>query len=192
MYSTLSLEELLIKKTTQDLIFIHTPKCGGTYVGSILKHFNILNKVHKQAIPNEGITFTVIREPIERFESFLNYKLGISVQINTWPSHLHYIYRDKTITLNEIVSKMTDDEILSFIPFRTLTYWTTNVDIIITLDKLPQMLEYFGYTYDLNLFQPLNISRKIRGKLNHESIQRLQLLYKDDIILYNKVLNSQL
>jgi hypothetical protein len=85
---------------------------------------------------------------------------------------------------------MTDRQILGFSPYNTLTYWTKNVDVIITLEKLPIMLKYFGYTYDENLFTPRNVSKKIRGKLNEENINRLKLLYNDDIILFNKVIES--
>lgn len=186
-----NLEKILINKSNKNIIFIHTPKCGGTYVSSILSHLKIQNKGHNQAIENEeGITFTVIRNPIERFESLLNYRLSEQNHRNDWPKHLIYVYKDENITLNEIVSKMTNEQILGFSPYKTLNYWTTNVDIIITLDELPKMLEYFGYTYDTKLFTPQNISNKIRGKLNEETINRIKLLYQDDIILYNKVINS--
>jgi hypothetical protein len=60
--------------------------------------------------------------------------------------------------LNEIVSKMTDAQILEFSPYKTLIYWTKNGDIIITIDELPRLLEYFGYKYDENLFKKTNIS----------------------------------
>ena len=87
---------------------------------------------------------------------------------------------------------MTDKQILGFSPFKTLKYWTKNVDIIITMENLPKMMEYFGYTYDINSFQPKNVSSKPRGKLNERNINRLKRLYRDDIILYNNVVNSRL
>jgi hypothetical protein len=190
MYSNYSLEELLNRKTKKNLIFIHTPKCGGTYVSSILTQFNIQNKNHNQAIPNEGLTFTVIRDPVARFESLLNYRLEKPIPKADWPPHLRGVYRNKNVTLNQIVSRMTDKQILGFSPYRTLKYWTKNVDIIITLENLHKMLGYFGYNYDINSFQPKNVSNKIRGKLNEENINRLTRLYENDILLYNKVVNS--
>ena len=54
-----------------------------------------------------------------------------------------YVYNNKGITLNQIVSKMTDKQILGFSPFKTLKYWTKNV------------------------------SSKTRGKLNERNINRL-------------------
>jgi hypothetical protein len=192
MYSTRPLSELLHDGINKNLIFIHTPKCGGTYVSRILSHLGIKCKGHNQATPNEGIAFTVIRDPIERFESLLNYRLDESQPRNDWPKHLSYVYHDKNIQLNEIFSKMTDNEILGFSPYRTINYYTKDVDIIITLENLSKLLEYFGYTYDKNLFKPVKVSNKIRGKLNQENKDRIKLLFNDDVLLYNMVVNSVL
>lgn len=182
-----------INKSNKKLIFIHTPKCGGTYVSSILEYLKIKNNGHNQATRYEnGITFTVIRDPINRFESLLNYRLDETTPRNDWPIHLRYAYKNKNITLNEIVSKMTNKEILGFSPYKTLTYWTKNVDIIITLEALPVMLTYFGYTYDLTLFNPTNVSNKTRGKLNKKHIDRIKNLYIDDVVLYNKITKTNL
>jgi len=191
MYSRNSFSDIMKTKDNKELVFVHTPKCAGSYIASILSHLNIKNNSHTQAVPSDKyIYFTVIRKPVERFESLLNYRLGKTDSRDDWPKHLLYVYTDKNIQLNEIVSKMTDEEILGFIPYRTISYWTKNVDIIITLDNLPKMLKYFGYTYDKSLFKPNNISNKIRGKLNQKNKDRINLLFKDDILLYNKVVKS--
>jgi len=190
MYSTRSFSELMHEKTIKDLIFIHTPKCGGSYVATILSHLNIKNKGHTQANPHEHISFTVIRNPVERFESLLNYRLCEKTPRNDWPKHLSYVYQDKTVQLNEIVSQMSNEEILGFSPYKTLTYWTKNVDIIITIDNLPKMLGYFDYTYDINLFKPVNVSTKTRGHLDQHNKDRIAHLFNDDMVLYNMVTNS--
>lgn len=190
MYSTRPFKDLLNNKNNKELIFIHTPKCAGSYISNILSYLKIKNKGHNQAIPNEGITFTVIRDPIKRFESLLNYRLDEEKPRNDWPKRLSYVYIYKTIQLDEIVAKMTDQEILSFLPYRTLNYWTKNVDIIITLDNLPKLLEYFGYTYDINLFKPNNVSNKLRGELNQRNKDRIKRLFNNDVVLYNMVINS--
>ena len=143
------------KNNNKKLIFIHTPKCGGTYASKILADLKIINKSHipvhaKNHIPaneNEnGITFTIIREPVERFESLLNFRLSMK-PFDDWPKHLYYVYDDINITLNEIVDNMSDSEILGFTPYKSLVYWTTNVDIIITIDKLKEFLNFFGYFF---------------------------------------------
>jgi hypothetical protein len=189
MYSICPFFEL--RETKKELIFIHTPKCGGSYVSSILSHLKIKNDGHKQAILDDKyIYFTVIRNPVERFESLLNYRLDELKPRDDWPKYLSYVYSDKTVKLDEIISKMTDKEILGFSPYKTLNHYAKNVDIIITLDNLPKLLEYFGYTYDVNLFKPINVSNKKRGKINQENKDRIKNLFADDFELYNKVINS--
>jgi hypothetical protein len=176
-----------------ELVFIHTPKCAGTYISNILSYLKIKNEGHNQAIVNnKRIYFTVIRDPVERFESLLNYRLGEKEPRNDWPKQLLYVYHDQNITLDDIISKMSDKDILGFSPYKTLKYWTKNVDIIITLDNLPKLLKYFGYTYDINSFTPVNISNKIRGRINSENQNRLKKIFKDDLKLYKKVVNSDI
>jgi hypothetical protein len=193
MYSKISLSELVKNKDKKELAFIHTPKCAGSYVSEILKYLKIKNFGHQQAIPdNKYIYFTVIRDPIDRFESLLNFRLDNPNFIKIFPKHLIHVYHDINITLNEIISKMTNKDILSFKPYRTLNYWTKNVDIIITLEKLPKFLEYFGYKYNVNLFTPVNVSNKFRGKINQENRQRLEKIFYEDIKLYNRVIDSKI
>lgn len=193
MYSNRPIKEIVDDfKNNKELVFVHTPKCGGTYTSYILKHLQIKNISHLQATPmNNRIYFTIVRNPINRFESMLNYRLDTIRNRHNWPvDHLKYVFDDRTINLNDILSKMTDEDILSFKPYNTLTYWSKNVDIIITIDNLPKLLNYFGYKYDINKFHIANVSNKIRGTLNNESIERLKIIFKDDIELYNKVINS--
>jgi hypothetical protein len=186
-----------IKKNTLRLKFIHTPKCGGTYVSIILFDLNIINKKHlpvdrKNHIPANGyeeeITFTIIRNPVDRFESLINFRLGMDI-LEDWPERLHYVYDDKNISLNEIISKMTDDEILGFVPYKSLVYWTKNVDIVITIEQLEELLNFFGYFYDTNKYKKENVSIKFRGEVNNETIKRIETLFYYDILLYNKITN---
>ena len=176
-------------KKNQPLTFIHTPKCGGNFVKSILKTINIKHKGHNQADPeNDGITFTVIRNPIERFESLMNYRLNESKPRGDFPKSLHYVYKDKSLSLNEIVGKMTDREILGFKPYRSLCYWSKNIDIFITIDKLEEFLSFFGYKINITEFPHKNVSKKIRGKFNEATKKRISNLYSDDMILFRRVI----
>jgi len=191
MYSTYPLCKDLIT-SQKELVFIHTPKCAGLYVSAILSHLNIKTNGHKQATPdNKFIYFTVIRHPVERFESLLNYRLNGQNPRNDWPKHLSYMHYDKNVSLDEIVSNMTDKEILGFSPYKTIAHWTKNVDIIVTLNNLPKMLKYFGYEYDINSFEQVNVSNKIRGKLNQQNKDRIKELFNDDVKIYNMVINSE-
>ncbi len=158
-------------------------------MNSILKTINIKNKGHNQADPeNDGITFTVIRNPIERFESLMNYRLNESKPRGDFPKSLHYVYKDKSLSLNEIVGKMTDSEILGFKPYRSLCYWSKNIDIFITIDKLKEFLSFFGYKINITEFQYKNVSNKIRGKFNEATKKRISNLYSDDMVLFRRVI----
>jgi hypothetical protein len=193
MYSSIPFSELVKNKDKKELGFIHTPKCAGSYVSSILSHLKIKNFGHQQAIPNENyIYFTVIRDPVDRFESWLNFCLSNFRFTPDWPLNLLYVYNDTNITLDEIILKMTDEDILKFRPHRTLNYWTKNVEIIITIDNLSKMLECFGYTYDINSFKPINVSDKLRGRINEENRNRIKKIFNDDVELYNKVIDSKI
>ena len=177
------------KKQNKPLIFIHTPKCGGTFVKTILKNLNIANKGHIRADPkNDGITFTVIRNPIERFESLMNYRLGEPEPRRDWPESLYYVWKDKSISLNEIVGGMTDNEILNFVPYRSLCYWSKNIDIFITIDKLEEFLSFFGYKINIKDFPKQNISKKIRGKFNEATKKRISNLYSQDMVLFTRLI----
>jgi len=158
-------------------------------VKSILKKTNIVNKGHIQADPqNDGITFTVIRNPIERFESLMNYRLGELKPRRDWPKSLYYVWKDKSISLNEIVGAMTDDEILNFKPYKNLCYWSKNIDIFITIDKLEELLSFFGYKINIKEFSKQNVSLKIRGKFNEATKKRISNLYSHDMVLFTRVI----
>lgn len=170
------------------LIFIHTPKCGGTYVITILKKLGIKNKGHVQATKQDSITFTVIREPVARFESLLNFRLGEKRPRHDWPRQLRGAYHNKSITLNQIVNKMRPLQIKRFYPYQSLVYWSKNIHIFITIDKLQDFLRFFGYSYHPDEFKKQNVSKKVRGTLNDKSIKKLEKIFAKDIELYKKVI----
>ncbi len=182
-------KNILENNKNYKLIFIHTPKCGGTYCAQILKDLNITNKKHIQANKNEGLTFTIIRDPIERFESFLNYRL-CNPERDDWPKKLSYVYSNKNVSLNEIVDKLDQNNIDNFYPYRTLIYWSKNIDIFITIDQLYEFLTFCGYNYNPDNYKKLNVSIKERGILNEEMKNKIRKLYNDDIIFYNKIISS--
>lgn len=167
------------------LCFIHKPKCGGTFASKIFKDLKIRNKGHRQANKNDGITFTIIRNPVERFESLINYRLVESRPRSDWPKHLKGVYQNKSVKLNEIVRRMSDKEILNFRPYRSLTYWGKNIDIFITIDNLHSFLSFFNYSYDKNKYlPPKNVSKKTRGTLDDFTRDRIHKLYSSDMNLF--------
>ena len=118
----------------------------------------------------------------------MNYRLGEPNPRGDWPKSLHHVYKDKSISLNDIVGKMTDSEILGFKPYKSLCFWSKNIDIFITIDKLEEFLSFFGYKINITEFQYKNVSNKIRGKFNEATKKRISNLYSDDMVLFRRVI----
>ena len=103
------------KKKNGKLIFVHVPKCGGSYISAVLGDLNIINKGHNSATEQESrenTTFTVLRDPVDRLESRLNFHLTVNkCDLRLWPESLKNILKHPEISLDEIVSKFTDKEL---------------------------------------------------------------------------------
>jgi hypothetical protein len=166
------------------LSFIHIPKCGGCYASQYINACNIINKGHN--IPNNDneVTFSIIRDPIKRFESLLNYRLSEKNPRIDFPKNLQYAHFNKSISINEIVSQFKYKNTLRLFPYRTLTYWCQNIDLLITIEELEETLQILGFTIDNSNFENKNVSIKERGTLNKESIQKITNFYKKDVELY--------
>ena len=172
-------------KKGQPLTFIHIPKCAGTSVAARLHGLRgIGSKGHHRAQKGDGITFAVLRDPVARFESLLNYRLGEPPR-GDWPQRLRYVWDDKSVDLNELVGQMRDHEILGFRPYKTQRYWSSNVDILITIDKLDAFLSTFGYRMGPAPARK-NESEKTRGRFNSATKRRISRLYSDDVDLFRE------
>ena len=182
-------KEIEKRKKNYPLLFIHTPKCGGSYVNTILKDLNIKRNGHHQATNKDKeryITFTVVREPVERFESFLNYRLGEKRPRWDWPNYIRNAYRNKNITLNQIVTNFQEEDIHKLHPYKNLKFWTRNIDIIITVKQLHSFLSFFGFKYNIKKYEKRNVSKKIRGTFNKKSKEKIKNIFIEDINLYNQ------
>lgn len=171
-------------KNGKKLKFIHIPKCAGSYAAQYIEHFGIINNGHKVANEYDEVTIGIIRNPIQRFESFLNFRLNKEIPGNDWPKRLHYLHYDKTKLLNEIIEELTITEILSFEPFKTYIYWTQNIKLLVTINEFLPALYLLGYSTDKK-FPKMNISDKNRGTLSEESINKLKKILKIDMKIYN-------
>ncbi len=186
------IEKIKQEKGTDKLVFTHIPKCGGSYAGQLLLHFNIQNNKHKRAIDIEPkTTFTIIRDPVERFESLLNYRLGKNNPRKDFPKRLRYVHHNNTITLDAIVQEMNQQEMLKFVPYRDLVYWTKNIDILISIDELPALLKYFGFIITKQ-YKNQNVSIKNRGTLSPKSKNKVHNVFKKDIAIWKYCISSSL
>jgi len=89
------------------------------------------------------------------------------------------------MSLDDIVRDLTLEKVqrLRTIPFRTLAYYTEDVDLVLTIDEFLPALALLGY--DTNTVHPIrNVSQKRRGVLNEESKAKIREWYKDDIELF--------
>lgn len=186
----IQIQQILHEYKDKELIFVHTPKCGGTYVISILNDLNIKNIGHNRAEKDGNLYFTVIREPVERFESLLNFRLQKEKPYPDWPTSLLYVFENKneTYNLNYLFEQMTDKEIVSFTPFCNLVYWSTNVQICITLQELKDFLQLLNMNYDEEKYIPLNVSNKVSGKLTEINKLRIKIFSKKTVFFMINVL----
>jgi hypothetical protein len=179
------------RKPTAYIEYVHIPKTGGTFVKSILSHTKIISissytkGTHARATNVKNINFTVIRHPVDRFESYMNYKYGGKVLP---------LDRKKTKTsLNEIFSNMSLKRLEKIKKkFFPLIYYLKNIDIIITINMLNDFLGHLGYDIDSKDYNLKNISVKKRGYLNRKNRAIIADLYKEDMNLYNNLKQRQL
>lgn len=169
----------------EKLTFIHSPKCAGIFAEGICAHFNIASIGHCRAKKKDGKTFTIIREPAARFESLLNYRLTEKAPRQDWPHNLKHVYHDKSLSLNYIIENMSDSEITGFRPYRTLKYWSENIDLLLTIEEFIPTLKIFGFKITKK-FPKKNVSIKDRGYLSEDNRQRIRELYQEDVQLYNQ------
>jgi hypothetical protein len=174
-----------LNKKNKKLIFIHIPKCGGSYISQYLNDLDIINNGHRISNSNNTLTFAVIRNPINRFESLLNYRLSFPHPRIDWPERLINFHYDKNKTLDDIVNNMTDEELVSFNPYKSLKYWTQNIKLLITIDEFIPILEYLGYKVNKQ-YCNINISEKNRGTLSIDNQNRIKKIYKDDFIIFEE------
>jgi hypothetical protein len=124
-------------------------------------------------------------------ESLLNYRFGKKTPQRAWPDRLNYIHYDKSITLNETVDAFTAEELFCLKPYYTLMHWSKNINIFITIDQLHEFLVFFGYDYNIEDFDRVNVSQKERGTFNETIKERVKEIYKKDIKLYESLFSVE-
>jgi hypothetical protein len=192
MTSTIKPEWAAIKniKNNKPLFFVHVPKCGGTYVNNVISKadVNSFKKIgkntHKTAtkeINDTHIVFAVIREPISRYESLINYRISTDRIAKKFKSTI-----DDYDNISLYVNNQTDKILSSFRPYYTLIHYSRNVDIFITIDELTDFLTFFGHDISKIDGSKLNTSTRKYGKLNKNTIDRLRKIFKEDIKFYQE------
>tara|TARA_Y100000748_G_C15383936_1_gene444776 strand:+ start:80 stop:679 length:600 start_codon:yes stop_codon:yes gene_type:complete len=178
------------KKKNARVQYVHIPKTGGTFVKNVLQKTNITPTSmytigsHPSYKNKKNINFTIIRHPVERLESFLNYKYGRTKHMLDTPK--------KKATLNKIVSNMNVKKMRNIKKkFRPITHYTKNIDIFITINMLADLLLFFKYDIEIENYRYKNVSTKVRGTLNKKNRAKIEELYKKDMNLYNRLIQKK-
>jgi len=176
-------------KQNKPLFFVHVPKCGGTYINNIIKKTNINSskksglKTHKPAteeVNHNHIVFAVIREPVSRYESLINYRIRTD-RIGSFSKNIKHCDN-----INAYIEKQTDATLTSFSPYNTLLHYSKNVDIFITIDEVKDFFEFFGYSISKTQHKAVNTSTRKYGRFNDKTIKRIVKLFKKDIEFYKE------
>ena len=136
-----------------------------------------MHKPHERASLQDRLTFTVLREPAERFESFINYRLDEKTPREDWPKLANIAFQDKLMTTDAIVQLMTDDDILNFVPFRTMSYYVKGVDFLISIDQLRDFLTIFGKYNEAKYPSRANKSSRTRGNFSETVNDRIRRIF---------------
>jgi len=172
------------------LCFVHTPKCGGISVNHLLNNMGIELNGHIRPKDQNKTYFTIVRHPVDRFISLLNYRLQELQPRADFPRRLHYAHYNN-VSLNEIILNLTNEELLSFKPFRTLEYWTEGCQHVIAINQLQPFLATYGYYFNIADLKKMNVSKKTRGEVDMGIKGRLSAVFKKDMQIYLKALENK-
>ena len=182
--------------------FVHIPKCVGQFFAQFfdndpqIKYLgHTIAKREKNFVKRKTPLhrFTIIREPIQRFESFLNFALTTRFFQKDIPIDI-LLERDKPyFDLNYVVENLSN----LFIRegegmFRNYDYWTQGSDYIFTIGQFKNLYGKISQDYSnrennpkINLTK--NKSQKKYGQFHLGTKNRLSIVLKKDIDLFNKI-----
>lgn len=207
--------------------FIHIPKNGGNSIREICykiprkiplvyKNIPILSNImiyngHNTDVYNKNLSnqLVVIRNPIDRFISAVNY----SLQKFSNEPHVKYLIENKIDTPEKWIQIWMNPKDKQYpylidmiknknhkIGNRLIEYrwtyssqslWINNPKFVIIMDNFNVELQYFIKKYNIKLsnISKKNSTRHKDDKLSTESINFLKNIYKEDFILYEKYKN---
>jgi len=178
--------------------FVHIPKTGGQ---SISDYLNLgTEKAHSLRCDSDGSYFTVVREPISRFESMYRFWKNGSTE-----HRRDHVFKKKVadVSIKDYIRMIQDQKSDLFHAFTTDAHvkpqiywipksaWSNVVVIRYQSDmkvQLQKILEYLGRSQTKAL--PLrNVSNGPRETLDKDDLVWVKEYYKDDFELWNSVSN---
>ena len=186
--------------------FVHIPKCAGQYFNQFFKYDSLINylghtkngKGKKKNIPRHSPVnkFTIIREPVNRFISFINFSLTTGHFQKFLPIDFVLKSQDKNISFDNLIDELPDNLIKGEIQmFYNYKYWTEGSKFVFTISQFENLYKEINPLY----MQILNDSNKeIRynksvakwGMPNQTTLTKLNGILKDDIKYFNKISNQ--
>lgn len=190
--------------TETNKLFIHIPKCAGVSINNLL--YNNLGGGHRSILfymaifnPkefNKLYKFTVLREPIDRFESAY-YFLKSGGFKNELDLRNKELFIDKSVDINDFILNYFDKNLSNkLIHFKSQSKFIcvfnkVIVDKIYLFDKIENLCQ--DLNINLNVLDSKNLNKtyyRHKIKLNELSINKLKFIYKKDFDLYNSHSNN--
>jgi hypothetical protein len=197
--------EHLSLESSHQYAFIHIPKNGGMSIGNAIKD-TVKIKYYGHAVLFKNIRhlkqIIVLRDPIDRFTSAFfylkQYKKNKSRDIFNNPDELiqGFINFDinsfNFLKIHDGFHHVNGNPINTDWVFHKQSAWVDNPYKILLFESLEDDLDKFGSEIGESLHIPhVNKSKKQPFTYSKSSLDFLNIIYKDDMELYNSLLNSR-
>lgn len=184
---------------------IHIPKCGSTSTSNFYEDcivYGYMQGIHKlnANVLHRGVTFTVLREPLERFKSNVNYFLNEKTNEFTRDQIIdisfNYTYTDEEMSnVLEYSSKDTKPEIN--IVLHSLSIFNSFYNVfdenknlkakhLLNIKNLKQELENILPDWEYKHFPHTNRSKGEDFALTDEQLDKFNYKYREDIEFYKQ------
>jgi hypothetical protein len=185
-------------------LFIHVPKAAGSSVamelyGRQIGHHPVLE--WKEKFPysfKQLYTFSIVREPIDRFISAFNFlkKGGMSAADRIFSEEVLCDFSTAAELAEALIDPQTQKQVLGyyhFIPqfdYLRNKKWVLEVDEIIPLEELSRGLAIVGVRIGIKLNEGrINSAKQIaRIELSAKGLEVLRYIYRDDIEIHRNAL----
>lgn len=133
----------------------------------------------------------IFRDPISRFISMFTYEVK-SGHFKTKDKKINIDNFNNFLKINETKNKWSYTGAPQINYLKEVKCKLEDIDIIMSVETLDRDFNKFKEKYNLNINLPIrNVSKKTNIKKNifsnNDILNRIKILYEEDIILYNKV-----
>lgn len=192
---------------TPQITNIHIPKCGSTSTSKFYEDcitFGYMQGIHKlnADVNHGGVTFTVLREPLERFKSNVNYFLQnnrkeiVFTRDEIIDISLNYTYTNEEMS-NVLKYSSKDAEAEVNIVLHSLSIFDSFYNVfdenknlkakhLLNIKNLKQELENILPDWEYKHFPHTNRSKGEDFALTNEQLDKFNYKYREDIEFYKQ------